>query len=278
MKKSRALAVASFLLAAPLLAAAWAFFVEAASLTRRAETYAAWTGPVLKVAFFSDLHMGSPHIDRAYVDHLVSRINGENADLVLIGGDLPINGVLGGNWRPIEEIADALRPLRARLGVYAALGNHDWWNDGPHVRETLEAAGIRVLENQAVRLEGAFWLVGVGDAYTRHADLPKALERVPPREPSLLFMHDPAALLEIRRPFGLALAGHLHGGQIQLPLIGPLLTAGKAPKTWARGWARVPQGDLFVSKGVGTSIVPFRLGAAPEYVVIELGPQAKRSM
>jgi len=228
----------------------------------------------MTVVFFSDLHMGSPHVGKAYVERLVKRINDEKADLILIGGDLMINGVLGGTRTPIEKIAPLLKKLKARLGVFAVLGNHDWWNDGPNARSVLEQNGITVLNNEAKKITAgsnqSFWLIGIGDDYTKHADLTEAFSQVDSTTSTLVFMHDPGALLDAKRQFDIALAGHLHGGQIAIPGYGPLLTAGRAPREWAGGWNETTFGTVFVTKGIGTSIIPLRFGAPPEYVVLKL--------
>lgn len=257
--------------------AIWGFVIEPSLLIERDMLVTHWPGPPLRIAFFSDLHAGSPHINVAYIKDLVSRINQTKPDLILIGGDLVINNVPGGEFMPIEQVAPLLKELKAPLGVYAVLGNHDWWNDGPRILITLEENGIDVLENQTKRIQiseqFAFWLVGIGDEYTQHADPRFALSQVNTPEPRILFMHDPASLFHIKEKFFLSLAGHLHGGQIYVPGIGALVTPGKAPTEWAKGWVDFELGSLFVSRGVGTSIIPVRINALPEYVVLDLkGP------
>jgi uncharacterized protein len=259
------------------LLAVWALIVEPARLVRRPLRYE-WSqqqGP-LRVVFFSDLHQGSGPIDEAYVAKLVSRINAEKPDLVLIGGDLLINEITFGEWVSSEIVASELALLRSRLGTYAVLGNHDWWNDGPLVRESLSAAGIRVLENEALQLgdEGArFNLVGVGDDHTHHASIEKAFATASASLPTLAFMHDASALLgDPNVRFTLALAGHSHGGQVSIPLYGAVLQAGRAPLAWAYGDVPLPQGLLRVSGGIGTSIFPMRFNMPPEYLVIDFAP------
>ena len=108
----------------------WGFLIEPGLLTQKNLSYGKWTGPNLRIAFFSDLHAGSPHIDKAYIKDLVERINNMSPDLILLGGDLVINGVVGGSPIAIEEISPLLQGLKSRLGTFAVLGNHDWWNDG----------------------------------------------------------------------------------------------------------------------------------------------------
>lgn len=252
----------------------WGFFIEPGMLRERHESVAAWPGPKLKIAFFSDLHAGAPHINEKYIRDLIRRINEHNPDIILIGGDLVINGVVGGEHFPIEKLAPFLKDLKARLGVFAVLGNHDWWNDGPKIQNILQENGIVVLENESrfIKTDSdfGFWLVGIGDDFTKHADAPKAISQITADGPRILFMHDPAAIFQMNSPFFLALAGHMHGGQIFIPGIGALVTPGAAPKSWAQGWIEFELGSIFISKGVGTSILPIRINSVPEYVVLEL--------
>ena len=252
----------------------WGFLIEPGSLNQMNLSYGKWTGPKLRIAFFSDLHAGAPHINQNYIKELVDRINKMSPDIILLGGDLVINGVVGGNHIPIEELTPLLKPLKARLGVYAVLGNHDWWSDGPRIEMNLEQVGISVIDNEAklikINENFDFWLVGIGDDYTGHADVAQAMSQVNSSSPRIIFMHDPAAIFQMRNKFSIALAGHMHGGQIYIPGYGALVTPGQAPRSWASGWIDFPMGQLYVSKGVGTSIVPVRINAPPEFVVLDL--------
>ena len=256
----------------------WSLFIEPQLLIKREIAVPRWQGPDLRIAFFSDLHAGAPFINEIYISDLVNRINQMNPDLVLIGGDFVINGVVGGTYMPIEKVAELLKKLKAPLGVYSVLGNHDWWNNGDHIRKTLDASGLQVLENQAQLLTTTtgfkFWIVGIGDDFTNHADVSSAESQITTADPRVYFMHDPAAIFQIKKSFFLPLAGHMHGGQVFIPGLGAIITPGAAPKEWASGWVDFELGSLFVSKGVGTSILPIRLNAIPEFVILELKNQS----
>jgi uncharacterized protein len=257
-------------------AALWSLCIEPARLVRRPLTYR-WPHAALRVVFFSDLHRGSPHIDAAYVKTLVTRINNEKADLILIGGDLLINDVVLGEWVDSATIASELAPLHAQLGTFAVLGNHDWWNDAPEVRKQLTEKGIRVLDNESLQLgvgSATFNLVGIGDAHTEHANPLLAFQGINKALPTIAFMHDASALLlDPAVHFDMAFSGHTHGGQVFLPLLGALIVPGRAPSKWAYGDVTLPQGQLRVSSGIGTSIFPIRFNMPPEYLVVELTPQ-----
>ncbi|WP_374073496.1 metallophosphoesterase [Bdellovibrio bacteriovorus] len=257
-----------------LLILVWSVAIEPGLLIQRDVEVSKWPVSPLRIAFFSDLHAGAPYITESYIEDLISRINKMQPDIVLIGGDLVITGIIGGSYIPIEKIADLLKKLNARLGVYAVLGNHDWWDDGEHINQVLKKNGIKVLENEAELISidpnNHFWLVGVGDDFTNHSDIRLSLSKVNTADPQILFMHDPAAIFQAKNKFDLALAGHLHGGQVFVPGVGAIFTIGDAPREWAEGWVDFKYGSLFVSKGIGTSIFPVRLNALPEFVVVDL--------
>jgi predicted MPP superfamily phosphohydrolase len=107
-------------------------------------------GHPLRIAVLTDLHVGSPHNGLRRLSGIVARTNAMRPDLVAIPGDLVIQGVVGGRFVEPEAIAARLTALRAPLGVFAVLGNHDWWFDGPRVRRALGRVGIAVLEDSAL--------------------------------------------------------------------------------------------------------------------------------
>ena len=120
----------------------------------------------LSVAVISDLHVGSPFNGVAKLERVVAETQNARPDLVLLAGDFVIQGVRGGRFVAPEVTSAKLAELTAPLGVFAVLGNHDWWLDGPRVRKAFETSGIPVLENRAVELrrgDCTFWLAGIGD-------------------------------------------------------------------------------------------------------------------
>ena len=116
-----------------------------------------------------------------------------------------------------------------------------------------------------------FWLLGIGDDFTGRADAHRAFATADNSWPKIVFMHDPGALFQIKNRFNIAFAGHLHGGQIFLPGIGAIVTPGRAPRSWAKhDWIDFEFGSVFVSSGIGTSILPIRVNAPPEFVIAKL--------
>jgi uncharacterized protein len=275
-----ALAAASAVLA---LLAAWAFWLEPSSLTVRRVSLAlpGWHAEHrgLKVALLTDLHVGAPHMGLAQLRRVVERVNAEAPDVVLITGDFVIGGkdhrggVAGGTFVEPEPIAAELKGIRAPLGVHAVLGNHDWWFDGGRVTRALEGAGVRVLENQAVRVERggrAFWLAGVADLWTRTPDVSGALRGVTTDDPVILFTHNPDIFPGVPARVSLTLAGHTHGGQVNLPLVGRPVVPSQFGQRYAFGHVVEGGRHLYVGGGIGTSIIPARFRVPPEIVVLSL--------
>jgi predicted MPP superfamily phosphohydrolase len=213
--------------AAIALPIVWAFAIEPASLRNEDYELALPGWPVgcdgLRVAVLADLHVGSPFNGRTKLAHIVALTQRARADLVLLAGDYVIHGIPGGRFTPPAEIADELARLAAPLGVFAVLGNHDHWLDGPRVRAALESRGIPVLEDTATRLRAAqcdFWLAGIGDYWTTPHDIARALARVNDDAPVIAFTHNPDLFPDVPARVTLTIAGHTHGGQVFLPWIG----------------------------------------------------------
>ena len=224
------------------------------------------------MAVVSDLHAGSPQVRPPELRRIARVVRDAGPDLVLFLGDFVDDEVLLGKEVPPERAAGALAPVGAPLGVYGVLGNHDWRYDGPRVREAMERAGIRILENEAVRA-GELWLVVVGDQSSARADVERALARVPPGEPALVATHSPDVFPQIPAWVGLTLAGHTHGGQVNVPFLRRLWAPGRYVDPVVEEDGRL----LFVHPGIGTSTAPVRLGATPEVSVLTLrAPRSRR--
>ncbi|HEX6735524.1 MAG TPA: metallophosphoesterase [Azonexus sp.] len=258
--------------------AGWSFAIEPGWLQERRLTLNAadWSGPPLTIAVAADLHTGAPHAGLPMLRRVVDQLLAGQPDLILLPGDFVIQNVLGSEAVAPAAIAVELARLKAPLGVYATLGNHDWWHDGEQVRQALTEAGITVLENAAVALPtpaGPLWLAGIGDDMTDHARPEKALAGVPAEARLIVMMHDPANAPDLPARTLVAFAGHTHGGQVRLPFLGALVTPGRAPRQHAYGWIPDVPAPTFVTAGVGTSILPIRFNCPPETVVLRLSGQ-----
>ena len=254
-------------------------------------------GLKLRVALVADIHACKPWMTSGRITEIVHRTNDLEPDLTLLLGDYSsgINYVLGdvhsNEWAPI------LGELKARHGVYAILGNHDWWHDrtaqrrghGPTFgQNALEANGIPVLENRAVKLvqDGlGFWLAGLGDqlafppsrktgnGWRGVDDLPATLAQIDDDDaPVLLMAHEPDIFPQVPERVSLTLSGHTHGGQVRLFGYSPVVPS-RYGNRFAYGHVVEEGRHLVVSGGLGCSIAPVRFGMPPEIVLLELGQE-----
>jgi uncharacterized protein len=274
---------------------------------------AAWEGQ--RVALIADLQVGMWLGNTDTVRRSVARLIEARPALILIAGDF-IYRPVDEETRPEareeqepEEVRETLReveravalvaPLtRAGLPTYAVLGNHDYAMGQPdevklewvahRLRQSLESAGVRVLENQAAPLpapaaprakdsrDQPLYVAGVGSHFANNDHPEAALAQIPPEAPRIVFMHNPESFAEI--PAGaapLALAAHTHGGQIRLPLMPEWtwMNYFKQEKVHADGWIDGhgrPGNRLYVNRGIGFSYAPLRINCPPEITLITL--------
>ncbi len=261
------------------LVGVWAVLIEPRWLAYReiGHEVSSWQGPPgLKVAVASDWHFTTRALWRVTTveraTQIVADINAAKPDIVLLPGDFIASDFAGASIGPAEEaVAAVLGELKAPLGIYAVLGNHDWWHDGGKMRSALERRGIKVLENDAVALPGtSLWIAGVGDDFTGHSRPASAVSKVPASAQVLVLMHDPASLMSLPPVQGLVVAGHTHGGQVALPFYGALVVPGAAPRAWAYGWVDHAGNRMYVTSGVGVSILPVRFNRRPEWAMITI--------
>jgi uncharacterized protein len=270
------------ILALGAASALWGFGIEPGLLSVSREELALPRWPAglsgFRIAVLTDLHIGAPHVDLEALDDIVARTNAAECDLVVILGDLVIDGVKGGTFVPPEPIGARLGRLQARRGVYAVLGNHDFWLDGPRVERALEDNGIVVLDDEAKHLPGepGLWIAGVSDAMTRAADVKKALAPIQGGDPVLVLTHNPDVFPDIPDRVSLTLAGHTHGGQVYVPLLGRPIVPSRYGERFAAGHIVEGGRHLFVGVGIGTSILPVRFLVRPRIDVLTLRPGLER--
>ena len=279
-KRSRVKIILLALLCCLVFLALWAFVIEPSRLVLR-ETriiLPSWPASLkgLRIAVISDLHAGSPYITLDKIHQIIEMTNAAQPDLILLPGDFVIQGVAGGRFMEPEVIASALKGLRARFGIFATLGNHDWWYNGPRVKKALENVGVTVLENDAAMIERngvAIWIAGIGDKWEGNPDIPSALAGVNDSAAVIALTHNPDIFPSIPARVALTIAGHTHGGQVLLPGVGAI--AGREFPVLA-GQARQINTTLFVSRGVGTVYIPVRINCPPEVAILTLKsrPQA----
>jgi predicted MPP superfamily phosphohydrolase len=227
----------------------------------------------LRAGVLSDLHAGVPHMGLDRVARAVDALNARAPDVhFLLGDHLDASQPWRRRLAP-AAVAAQLARLRAPLGTISVLGNHDWRSAGPRMRMALLDAGITVLENDAVELDGPrgpFWVAGLDDMRHRTPDLGRALRDVPAGAPVIVLTHDPDMFPAVPPRVALTLAGHTHGGQVAIPLLRRPLLPSFYGERYAGGHVVEHERHLFVSSGLGTSGLPIRLLAPPEVLVITL--------
>jgi uncharacterized protein len=255
-----------------------AFWLEPASLTiveERIGVEALGQGSV-RIAVLTDLHVGSPFNGIDQLRDLVARTNAARPDVVCVLGDVVIQGVIGGRFVAPELIAAELNALRTPAGVLAVLGNHDGWLDHDRVQRALEHAGIRVIEEASERVNtpaGPIWFAGISDLWTGRHDIGAALAGVADDgRPVILMTHNPDVFPQVPARVSLTLAGHTHGGQVRLPLLGTPIVPSQFGARYAAGHVVEAGRHMYVATGVGTSILPVRFRVPPAVVVLTLTP------
>jgi predicted MPP superfamily phosphohydrolase len=261
------------LLAAAAAGAVYAGWIEPRRLAivRRTLALPRWPRTLdgLKLGVLSDLHSGAPHAGLPQIARAVERLNDEAPEAMLLLGDyVDAHPLWGGRLTP-EQVARELGALRAPLGTYAVLGNHDWKQAGDRMWTALHNAGIEVLENRVVHA-GDIYIAGLADLRRRRPDLPGALAGVPAGAPVVLLAHDPDVFPYVPDRVALTLAGHTHGGQVAIPVLRRPAIPSRYGERYARGHVVEDGRHLYITSGLGTSGLPVRLFAPPEVVVLEL--------
>jgi predicted MPP superfamily phosphohydrolase len=227
----------------------------------------------LRVALVADLHAGGPHVRESDLERVVARVNAAAPDLVALLGDYVDPSVALARRIPPERVAERLAGLRAPLGAVAVLGNHDWAHEGARVPRALRAAGIVVLEDDAVPAGDparGLWLAGLADARHRSPDVREALAGVPEHAAIVLLTHDPDVFPLVPERVALTVAGHTHGGQLDVPVLRRLAIPSRYGLRYAGGHVEEGGRHLFVSRGIGEAGVPARFRAPPEVVILRL--------
>ena len=217
----------------------------------------------LTIAHLSDLHHGR-FISQDYIHHCVELTNALKPDLIALTGDFTF-----GAKAYAEPCGEVLQGLRANIGIYGVLGNHDHYNSAGRITRAIRSAGANVLVDQRENLEKGgrrLWIVGVDDLQHGHTDLPALLSDCPEKEFRLTLSHNPEFLdlfSDHQQHTDLMLSGHTHGGQIRLPLLGAphlSLTGHK----YVMGLNQFKGMQVYTTRGVGTVGPPVRLFCPPE--------------
>jgi predicted MPP superfamily phosphohydrolase len=248
----------------PFLEAKWC------RLTRRtirlANLPSAFRGTTL--ALVSDVHHG-PFVPLMYIRHVVDLVNSLGPDLVLLAGDY-----VSHHSCYIAPGIEALGKLKARLGRFAVLGNHDHWESAPESRQALAESGISLTDNTGfwVDRQGArLRICGVGDLWTDRQDPRAALGDATQRDAVIMLSHNPDFAETFRdHRVGLMVSGHTHGGQVVLPGFGAPIVPSRYGQKYLHGLVQGPSCQVFITRGVGTISPPVRFFCRPEVALITL--------
>ena len=227
----------------------------------------------LVIAQLSDVHCG-PYLPRWFLRRLARRTSSVGADLIVVTGDSITEGE-----GYLDELEAFVRGLRAPRGVYACLGNHDYFSTIDGARLALERGGAKVLRNDGVLVARAehgptFFLAGVDDNWTGRDDVTAAMRDRPASGACVLLAHDPSLFdrYAARKDIDVVLSGHTHAGQVSVPFVTHRYNLGQLKFRPSVGLSRSADGRtaLFIHPGNGTSAAPVRFGVAPVIARITL--------
>jgi uncharacterized protein len=218
-----------------------------------------------RIVFITDTHV-APLLRPAFFKEVVAQSNRLDPDLVLLGGDFVTFE------KDIPLMAHVLlTDLRGKDGIFAVLGNHDYWANGEKVRRVMEERGVKFIINNNVRLRrgGAeLALAGVDEIYRGEPDVEAAFQGI--AGPCLALTHHPDLVEWVTdRRIDLMVAGHTHGGQIRFPFFGSVVVPSRHEGRYAAGFHREGHALMYVSRGIG-AIPPLRILCRPELATFVL--------
>lgn len=278
---------------------AYAYFIEPNQLvvTHATINVKKWNPAFdgLKIVMIGDVHGGSNNVTEEKLRQVVALSNEQKPDLVVLLGDyvsqqqFPRKPIRERDLRmPVASIADSLAGLEATYGVFAVLGNHDGWHGADRVAAEFKRVGYRILQHEvaAIEKDGArLRIFGMTDhlsltkGWVATSKEAKALMETSGTGEIIVLQHSPDILQVISGEYSISpdlrlmLAAHTHGGQVVFPLIGaPMVPSGYGQK-YVRGHIRDNDVDMFVTSGLGTSVLPFRFGVPPEIAVLTIRPE-----
>lgn len=244
-------------------------FAESNTLTvERMTIYLKRLPPALdgfRIAQLSDIHH-SPFTSLDFIRNAVETANNLKPDMFVLTGDF-----VSHETEYIAPMAELMGDLKAEFGTYACLGNHDHWTDADLVTDLLRGEGVTVLNNEGLELKArgaSFWLAGVDDLMAGKTDVRAAMRGSLEEEMKILLAHNPAVLRRAARwNVDLMLSGHTHGGQVKIRDEESRILQSRKMKS---GLYRRQNTQVYITRGIGTVVVPFRYQCPPEISLLEL--------
>ncbi len=221
-----------------------------------------------RIALFSDIHL-YPFTPLKVVRDAVRLANSFQPDLVLLPGDFV--------WRTVDPVFDlvpVLSELNPAKGTFSVLGNHDHYKGPKIVSRALAQAGVRVLMNEGITIQRglhSIYLAGIDSAWAGNPSPEAAFANRRGDTTTILALHEPDFITSLvpRYPIDLQLSGHSHGGQVRLPIIGPLILPPMGT-VYSMGLYRVGDAQVYTTRGIGTILVNARWNCPPEVTAITL--------
>jgi predicted MPP superfamily phosphohydrolase len=240
----------------------------------------------LKVGQISDIHAG-PLVPQKFIREGVDIIMANQPDLIVLTGDF-VSGATKFLWtsyggfkkRHYNYCMEELGRLKASLGVFAVLGNHDFWSGQEvalKIARGLEGIGVQVLRNKAIPIEreGQYlYIVGVDDYWESSYSLTWALKDIPENACRILLSHNPDVNENIEalgEHIDFIIAGHTHGGQVVLPFLGALYIPSPFGQKYLAGLVRDKERQTYISRGLGLFFVPIRINCPADVTLLILG-------
>lgn len=218
-----------------------------------------------RLIHLSDIHH-SPFTGLEHISCAIKVANGLKPDMFVLTGDY-----VSHDSEYIKPVAEVLGKLDSEFGTFACLGNHDHWTDASLVTESFRNENIKVLVNEGIRFkarDASFWLAGVDDYMVGKTDLPSALHGSFPDEMKMLLAHNPVIVRQAARyDVDLVFSGHTHGGQVKLREDEKQVFANRRLKN---GLHRRKDTQIYITRGIGTVVLPVRYQCPPEISLIEL--------
>lgn len=227
-----------------------------------------WHG--VRIVQLSDLHAGR-HVTKERLRTIARRAARLKPDLLVVTGDIVHNSP-----EFARHAAEAIASIPSRHGIFACLGNHDFWAGPDAVERELERAGVQVLRNRGVLLDRSghgLWLCGVDDPWSGRVDLRAALQGRPEGAATVLLSHQPNTWPRAQElGVELQLSGHTHGGQLALLWLHRSLSLARLITPFVAGLYRAGRSYLYVNRGAGSVMPMVRLGSRPEVTELTLVP------